>query len=371
MENSYWVGTNASGSYNCSVVGGKNAYLYGLTFRSGGGNSNGAINIIGSDGAHYELERCCLWQSSTANNLGMILGASANSYNFYLKLKNTQLLFGNSTQVVTMNALALRAEGLSISASGSIPNVLFRSINVASSGYVSMEACDLSLITGTLVGPHDGGIKEYRFTNCKLGSGVTVLGGQTPANKGSAVAWLFDCAAGDEHYHIGYYDAFGALTVDTGIYADDGAQYDGTNRCSWKIVTTGNCSFYTPFVTPWFDVYHDGTSAVTPSIEILRDGSTTAYQDDEVWGEWAYKGTSGSTQTTMIDDRKALPASAANQAAGVGTGNWTGESGSAWSGKLQPSGAITPAEIGHIRGRVCVGEPSITVYVDPQTRLAA
>jgi hypothetical protein len=26
------------------------------------------------------------------------------------------------------------------------------------------------------------------------------------------------------------------------------------------------------------------------------------------------------------------------------------------------------AEIGHIRGRVCVGEPSITVYVDPQIR---
>jgi hypothetical protein len=34
-------------------------------------------------------------------------------------------------------------------------------------------------------------------------------------------------------------------------------------------------------------------------------------------------------------------------------------------------GAITPANIGAIGGRICVGAPSITVFVDPQLRLAA
>ena len=57
----------------------------------------------------------------------------------------------------------------------------------------------------------------------------------------------------------------------------------------------------------------------------------------------------------------------ANLDAGAGLGSWTGEGGTAWSGKAD-AGSITPAESGAIRGRWVVGEPSITVYVDPQIR---
>jgi hypothetical protein len=32
------------------------------------------------------------------------------------------------------------------------------------------------------------------------------------------------------------------------------------------------------------------------------------------------------------------------------------------------SPSITPAEVGHIQARIVVGEPSITVYADPQIR---
>ena len=59
----------------------------------------------------------------------------------------------------------------------------------------------------------------------------------------------------------------------------------------------------------------------------------------------------------------------ADQAESIKSGaDWTGENAAAWFGKLDSGAAITPAEIGHIRARVCVGEPSITVYVDPQIR---
>jgi hypothetical protein len=55
----------------------------------------------------------------------------------------------------------------------------------------------------------------------------------------------------------------------------------------------------------------------------------------------------------------------ANQAAGGAT--WTGGT-TPWSGKLATNATITPQEIGNLSARVCVGEPSITVYVDPQIR---
>ena len=369
MGESYWIGTSTSGPIHVFLAGAYNVYMYGITLRSGGGNSNAAITLGTSDGAHYEMEDCCLWQASTASNQILRLSATGNSHNTFARLTRPTFRFGHTSHSIVAACAEVVIEGGQISPSGSTPSTLFTVSSVVASGSVYMEGCDWSPVTGTLIGSHTNGPKNYVFVTCRLGSGVTVLATQTPANKSSARAWLYDCAAGDAHYHIQYHDAFGSLTVDTGIYANDGAQYDGTNRCSWKIVTTANCSYFTPFVSPWFDVYHSGTSAVTPSIEFLRDGSTTAYQDDEVWGEWAYKGTAGSTQTTLINDRKALEAAAANQDAGVGTSGWTGENATAWSGKLTGA-SITPAEIGHIRGRVCVGEPSITVYVDPQTRLA-
>jgi hypothetical protein len=58
----------------------------------------------------------------------------------------------------------------------------------------------------------------------------------------------------------------------------------------------------------------------------------------------------------------------ANQATGAGAGSWTGENATAWFGKCDSGAAITPAEVGEIIGRLVVGEPSITVYLDPQIR---
>jgi hypothetical protein len=58
-----------------------------------------------------------------------------------------------------------------------------------------------------------------------------------------------------------------------------------------------------PFVTPWVDWYNTGTSAITPFFEILRDGSTTAFTDQEVWAEFSEKDVSGFTLATLSRDR--------------------------------------------------------------------
>lgn len=365
MGASNWIG-NSTTNRSITWAGAFKAYFFGITLRTSGSTSD-AILIAATSAAHQEWEDCYFWMGNTGVSSYLAIGNGSADGRSFVRLINPTLRFGDTDGGIRNRKCRTFIEGGSVSTAGSAPVTLFESDS--SGGYtIDVEGSDLSHVTGTLMAANSSGPMTLWLRNCKLGSGVTVLA--SGANKAGNIAWLFDCSAGDEHYHLAYHDHFGSLTVDTGIYANDGAQYDGTNRCSWKIVTTANCSYFTPFVSPRFDVYHSGTSAVTPSIEFLRDGSTTAYQDDEVWGEWAYKGTAGSTRSTLVNDRKALTASAANQAAGVGTSGWTGENASAWSGKLQPASTITPAEIGHIRGRVCVGEPSITVYLDPQTRLA-
>jgi hypothetical protein len=188
-------------------------------------------------------------------------------------------------------------------------------------------------------------------------------------HKGNLTVTAFNCDAGDNHYAMYHGDAFGETTVSTTVYANTGASYDGTNKASWKIVTTANCNYYYPYVSPWMDVYHSGTSAISPYLEILRSGSTTKYQNDEVWGEFSYQGTSGSTKATIVSDRMVPLGTAADQtASSLGASNWTGEDATNNAYMKLESGSITPAEIGHLRARVCVGEPSITVYVDPLIR---
>jgi hypothetical protein len=93
------------------------------------------------------------------------------------------------------------------------------------------------------------------------------------------------------------------------------------------------------------------------------------FQNDEVWAEFIYKGTTGFVLGTIVNDSMALFGSPADQtASSKGASDWTGETGTAGYFKLNTTATITPTEIGNLSARVCVGEPSITVYVDPQIR---
>lgn len=365
MGTANWIG-NSTLNRSVTIAGAFRSDWYGITIRVAGSTAD-SINIGAAD-AHVELEDCYLWLGNTAAASRINLGAGTSTQNAFVKASGTTLRFGSVSQGLATRAARIILNACTVASAGSLPTTFIDP--TFGSGPVWLEGCDLSFITSTMVGNVTDGARDYVFITCLVGAGVTWLASQTPANRGSGSVWVHDCASGDEHYHFQFHDAFGSLTTDTGIYANDGVQWDGTNRASWKIVTSANCSYFTPFVSPWFDVYSPVVSAKTPSIEILRDGSTTAYNDDQVWGEWNWKGTANSTRSTFVSDRRALVGSAAAQAAGVGLSGWTGEAGSAWSGRLQPASAITPSEIGHIRGRVLVGAASSTVYADPQTRLA-
>jgi len=71
----------------------------------------------------------------------------------------------------------------------------------------------------------------------------------------------------------------------------------------------------------------------------------------------------------MKQDRRGLLTAAADQEDGVGLSGWTGEAGSAWSGKLSSPSSFTPAEIGDLMARIVVGKASATVYADPAVRV--
>lgn len=368
MGTAAWLGASGGTSYSVSVAGAFRIYFYGITLRISGSTSKGLTIGLSSD-SHLELENCYLWLGTTQSTQIIALGATATGSQTYSKYTNCTFRFAATGQSMR-SAGMVEFENCSIAAAGSVPTTLFTT--AGNGAVVRVQASDLSNVTGTLVGSQGTTPVRFEFIQCKLGAAVTMMATQTPANKSSAQVFVSDCSDGDNHGLFGYYDAFGSVVSNTGTYLTAGAAAQ-----SWQITTTANCSFGTPFVTPWIDLYNTGTSAVTPELELLRNnGTATTYTDAEVWGEFAVKTTASSTQSSLYTDRQALVDWAAGTAGstagrtGVGTGSWTiGASNSPQSFIVDSGAAVTPAENGAIRARVAVGLASVSnLFLDPQIR---
>ena len=363
MGTSGWIGSS-SANRNVTLGGAKKIFLSGLTLRTVGG----VLTVNNNDGGHFEAENFRMWNSSTSSSVDHAIGGTSNSYT-----KLTGFIFdcdrtsGNTDRIRYAGRVEINNSQWAISTSH-VSSGIVLDPSADTHAQVDFVGCDFSGYPSgtTLVANMARAPSEYRFVQCKLPPNYVVLATQTTVpNKGSARAWVLDSAQGDTHGLIGYHDAFGSAVTSTAVYVTG-----GPSGQSWKITTTANCSFYTPFATPWIDAHNSSLSAATRRIEILSDGSATPYTDAEVWAEFSAKTTSGTTLASFYGDRKGVLASAADQAAGAGLSSWSGESGTAWSGKCDSGVAITATSVGGISGRICVGLPSVggTLYVDPFIR---
>ena len=353
-----WLG-NGTVSYTLSIGGARNLFFSGITLRVAGA----ATEIIGlglADGIDVRYEDCYFWLNSSSGSSMRVGNADAQAL---VSCKNCTFRFGHASQTLQVVS-RMTLIGGSVSSAGTIPSSLIAcSLADPAGSSVDWLGGDLSALGGSnVVGNCTSTALTVRLSQCKLGTFPPPLATQSNLNGSSAEIYAFDCATGDTHGLFAYVNPLGSVSSDTGIYFTAGAAAQ-----SWKIVTTSAANFYTPFETPWFGYWNTVTTAITPYVEILRDGSATAYQDDEVWLDVMAKTNTGSTQSALTTDRMTLLGTPANQDAGAGLGSWTGESGTAWSGKLQVA-SLTPAEVGRLSARVVVGEPSVTVYADPQIR---
>jgi len=338
------------------------AYIYGVSFKSGNGAVAGHFTAATSDDDNLVLEECAVTISNTASGSRLTFGSTSSASNNYVITKNCTFTTGNNAGQALVVACPWNDTGSTFAITTTVPTTYVGSAQ----GYIKFTGSDFSAITTSIFGGTMNKKMEIIFAQCKLGSGVAILAAQTgPAH---ADAYVYDCATGDTHYEFAHYNYFGNTTISTAIYMSgtDGASYNAANsKHSWKITGTANTTFQQPYISPWLSVYNEATAAVTPRLEILRDGSTTAYNNDEVWGEWLVKATSGSTRSTCYSDRRGLAdAAAAQGSSALGASDWAGET-TPWYGKLEPTATITPAEIGDISARVMLAG-NITVYVNPK-----
>jgi hypothetical protein len=369
-----WLGSSGATSYGIDID--SCPYMYGVTIRVAANATN--VNLgVGprGDGAESVFDECYFWQGST-NASALIKVAWFQDAQIAARCLNCTFRFGNVAQQFVMSSKVF-IDGGSISSSGSaLTSAVFRIAAGADPGGATLrvEGFDLSACgVCTLVSSNVAAAADVHLVRCKFPGSYTTLAAATFwTNRSEVDVYVNDCSSGTVEKIFGHFNNLGSTvsTADDVIYRTAGAAARG-----WKITTTSAASFLNPYFTPWIDFYNTTLTAVTPYIGGLRDGSTTPYTKAQVWAEYTYKQTSGSDKSTFVNDRQTLAAYLAgttaddNDADGVYT-DWTGSTSADDVIKMTSGGAITCAEAGHIRGRICVGLASLAgvLYIDPQIR---
>lgn len=353
MGSTYWLGNSTTGRTISIACGLGTRIVGGLTLRQHG-SSNLSFNT--SNNGALDADSLYGWHSATAATGVTNVGAAANGVTSIKEF--THRCDRTASSIAKLQCFSYIEIGkLTVIAQGGATSGTNGLLDDAGSaaGLVIVHGGNISDIGSgsSIVGDAASGTVNFILDNVILNASFAMLATQTDKSAGATLT-LRDCSSSGNAVPFAYANALGEIRMDTGIYLTAGLA-----AASWKITTTADASEVSPFRSPWIDEYK-AAGSVTPQFEILRDGSATAYTDAEVWMRTLAKVTASSVDTTLFSTR----GTGTNIPAGAGLGAWTGESGTAWSGKLS-QGSKTLTGDGFVMSQICVGVASSTVYVDP------
>lgn len=359
------VATTASisttGASNLTIQGA--AYIYGVKFNAGSGNSISILSLNNATAAAAEqtYDNCELAVVSISGSSSVAIGSSSAQLSHKTSFKNSKFKFGNTAYPITINH-TFQWDGGSIMSGSSTPTVgAFAFGPRGGSGLVS--GVDFSNFTSGVHLVKQGSIGLFVFRNCKLPASWTgnlVTG--TILGRGFRVE-MYNCDNADTNYRLWIEDYAGSIKSETTLIRTGGAS-DGATGLSWKMASSANCSYpAVPLESGEFVIWNDTTgSSKTATVEILHD-SATNLTDGEIWLEVQYLGTSGYPLGSFITDAKAdVLTTAADQTTSSATWTTTGMSN---PNTQKLSVTFTPQEKGPIYVKVIMTKASKTVYVDP------
>lgn len=375
MGTGAWLG-NSTTSFAVSFTGTSNKpyYMYGITMRQVGAGTT--FSLVAVSGLQITAEDCYFWQGASSGASVITIGPTSGSSTSACTLINPTFRFGLAAAGMKVNACNFTMHGGTISTDGTTPTTF---LLAATSTLTHMLFIGSDLSNCTNIVPNNGtvGHRRVELRQCKIPSAPYAAQSSLSNTTAQLEFFAWDCSSADTHYAFIYANGLGEVSAAAGgsepyITADGATWETGGSKLTWKVVTNAGVRVGNPFRTPWIPLYNETVgSGLNPYFEALRKGSSTAYKVSEVWSEWTYKGTAGSTKATLdSSDRGGILASTTDQAASsLGAGDWTNEHASLNAyHKLGPTAAITPQEIGDICGRVCSTVANDTFYFDPKIR---
>jgi len=348
-------------------------YCYGITFISGAGIAMNGTNVNATQ--RYEN---CSFQTTSAGSGGLITTASAQNVLMKTSLYNSTFKFAHANNAVSVFG-DTTIEGGSVLSGSTTPTSIFKMAADRSGGTFLCSGFDFSNCASTvnLCSPVGVAPAKMVFRDCKLPaswSGLLVAAGSVGLGQRYE---MHNCDSTDTNYRLWVEDYCGSIKSETTIVRSSGAS-DGTTGISWKLVTSSTAQYpLQRLLSPEIVQWNSTLSSLTVTVEFVHDtnvaggqgaGTGSRFQDDEVWLEVMYLGTSGYPLGTWISDCKAdVLATAADQTDSSET--WT-TTGLTTPQKQKLSVTITPAEIGFIVARVVLAKASKTIYVCPKLTVA-
>jgi len=357
-----------TGASDLTITG--SAYLWGLTLSAGSGavNADLKLNDIGAGDNRQVYENCTLRQGGTGPSARLVIGANAssNSDPNWTKWINCTARFARAAGGILAQCGHFIWEGGGIEAGGTaLTTALFLPPVSGRPNIVTMIGVDLTELGAacSIFTASASGLQLCTMMNCKLPaswSGTLVTGTKKAQGRYS----MYNCDNADTNYRLWIEDFSGAIRDETTIVKTGGAS-DGTTPIAWKMTTDSNANeAVSPLISDPIPVWIDSTGASkTVEVDFVHDGAT-ALQDDEVWMEVEYLGTSGYPISSKATCKRAsVLTSPADHASSSAT--WT-TTGLGTPNKQKLSVSFTPAEKGVAFIRIFHGKPSQTIYVDPK-----
>lgn len=355
-----------------------NLYCYGIKFKSGD-SSNCPINLGDGAGGQVQVYEKCQFIENSGNFANIVLSPPGNNDGNRVTWRDCDVSFTGSNGAVQVNNTIFHWHGGTVlNTSSASMTALFRVESIGKGGIMLIDGVDMSNIPASsdLVSIGASVASAVVLRNCKLPaswSGNLVTSPMHPASR----CEMHNCDAGDTNYRIWIEDYAGSIKHETTLVRTGGAS-DGTTGLSWKMATNANAQYpllplRSPEIVRWNETVG---SAITVDVDILHDtnvaagqgaGTAFAFQDDEVWLEVEYLGTSGVPLASFVSDAKAsVLATAADQT----TSSSTWAAGLTTPVKQKLSVTFTPQEKGYLHAVVYLAKASKTIYVDPKLQVS-
>jgi hypothetical protein len=357
---------STTGASNLTIDG--SFYCYGIIFTCGSTASNTIMSFFTDTADATQVYEQCDFILGNSNSAGRMTFAGVQAET-HCEWRNCDVNFQHSGQGINHNGGHFTWKGGSVLSGGTSPTTLFLATISARPGAILLEGVDLvnlgtsSNIFTASTQTHDPVV----IRNCKMPvswAGSLVTG--TIGNIGNRYE-MYNCDSADTNYRLWIEDYAGSIKSETTIVRTGGAS-DGTTTISWKMVSSANAeypgiSLVSPEMVKWLDT----TGAKTVSVEIVHDsqgaGTGSDLQNDEIWLEVQYLGTSGRPLGSFISSAKTMLGTATDYTNSAET--WT-TTGLTTPVKQILSRTFTTAEKGFVHVKVHLGKASKTVYVDPE-----
>ncbi len=334
------------------------AYYYGVTFD---GNDDITIGNSSTVENWLKYDTCKFDQGGGVSTDQIIIGTNSGNVDTALyEFFDCDFVFSSTLQELTVQSGYIRFQGGSMAATGTVPDQLFLPQGIWVD--VLLTGVDLSaFVSGdSLVNVSAAKPSQFRFVDCKLGASVTLTTG-TIAGQGGVRVEMTNSDSGDTvtRYERSTYQ--GTEKSDTAIFLNAS---DGSTSFSRQMVTGANAKTESPMESQWCEVQNTDLTQQTITVEIVHDNATDL-TDIQCWLELEFMGTSGFPLGVFVSDRldDFIFGTPTDQPASLVT--WTGTGGCTNENKQKLEITFTALEIGPLRYRVMLADPSKTLFFDP------